>query len=100
MNFSSQKSEDEQFSTLLNEIDELLEQYDPGELHPDHILGELIQYRAAQRPLFEQAIHLCTEGLNRFPRNGELLSRRGYAYARVVTDEMEYLLITEADQDL
>ncbi len=90
----------EDFKSLLEQIDALLERYDPGELEPDRIVRELFEERAQQRPLLEEAVSLATEGLNRFPFNSELLRRRAWARAHIVTPNGSYPEIALAVEDL
>ncbi len=89
-----------EFKDLLDKIDALLESYDPGELEGDKLVREIFVERASQRPIFEEAISLATEGLESFPFNPELLRRRSYAYSRVVTEEAEFPYLDEAEEDL
>ncbi len=41
----------ERYTAIVAEIDELIERYDPGELSPERIVGDIIDERVAQRPL-------------------------------------------------
>ncbi len=88
------------FDALLAELDGLLDQYDPGALEPDRVVREIMQERARQRPLFERAVEHATAGLERFPNNGELLRRRGFALCRIVTPDGVYPRLEEAKRDL
>lgn len=88
------------FKALLDKIDSILESYDPGELRPDRVIGEIIKERAGQRPIFDKAIQLATEGLKEYPYNPELLHRRAYARCLIVTPEGEHPELEAAEQDL
>src|SRR5262245_34222140 len=93
-------SELEHFTNLLNEIDTLIQSYDPGELAPDRIIGEVFAERAKQRPILEKAVQLATDGLEKYPYNTELLRRRSCARSRIVTPECEYPELELAEKDL
>jgi len=93
-------SELEDFTNLLNEIDTLIQSYNPGELAPDRIVGEIFAERAKQRPTLEKAVQLATDGLEKYPYNTELLRRRAYARRHIVTPEGEYPELELAEKDL
>lgn len=84
----------------VEKLDALLDSYQPGEIVPDKMLGEIFVERAAQRPMLEQVVQLATEGLQRYPYNAELLRRRAYARSLIVTPEGEYPELTLAEGDL
>jgi len=88
------------FQRLLEEIDRLLNSYDPGALEPDRIFGDIIGERAAQRPLLESIVQLATDGLTKYPYNAELLRRRALARSLIVTPDLTYPEIESAEQDL
>jgi tetratricopeptide (TPR) repeat protein len=90
----------ENFEILLNEIDVLLESYNPGELAPDRVVSEIFAERAKQRPIFEKVVQLTTSGLEKYPYNSELLRRRAYARCRIVTPDGEYPELELAEKDL
>jgi hypothetical protein len=73
------------FIKLIEEIESILESYDPGELTPDKIVGEIFKERAKQRPILEKAVQLATEGLEKYPFNAVLLRMRAAARCRIVT---------------
>jgi tetratricopeptide (TPR) repeat protein len=88
------------FKALLDKIDKVIESYDPGELRPDRIFGEMIKERTDQRPILEKAIQLATEGLKEYPYNPELLYRRAYARCLIVTPKGGHPKLEAADKDL
>jgi tetratricopeptide (TPR) repeat protein len=92
-------SEAENFKALLDEIDALLDSYIPVVLEPDRILGDMFAERAKQRGIFDRAVQLATEGLEKYPFNIELLRRRSFARIQIVTANGEYpeLELGEAD---
>jgi hypothetical protein len=90
----------EDFKALLQQIDSVLDQYNPGELAPDQIVKEIFIERAKQRPLLEKAAQMTTEGLEKYPFNSELLRRRAYARCSIVTPEGIYPEIELAEKDL
>ncbi|MBX7222466.1 MAG: hypothetical protein K1Y36_21130 [Blastocatellia bacterium] len=92
-------SELARFKKFLEEIDSLLDQYDPGELAPDRVIGEIVAYRAQQRPLLEQAIAVTNQGLKQFPFNPELLRRRAFANSRIVTPEGDFPCLEACETD-
>lgn len=89
----------EQLTDLLDKIDVLLESYDPGEMLPDKLVGDLFAERAQQRPVLEQAAQLATEGLVQYPFNSELLRRRAFALAHIVTPQGEFPELAAAEDD-
>lgn len=85
---------------LLDEIDDILEDYSPGELRPERIVKDIIAERAAQRPVLERAVELATGGLDHYPLNPELLRRRAWARCRIVTPDGLYPELEAAERDL
>ncbi len=85
---------------LLDDIDHILESYDPGELDPDRVLADILTQRADQRPVLDKAVELATEGLKAYPFNPELLRRRAWARCCIVTSQGEHPEIEAAEQDL
>ncbi|MGH9755085.1 MAG: hypothetical protein ACREA2_20090 [Blastocatellia bacterium] len=85
---------------LIEEIESILDSYDPGELAPDKIIGEIFKERAKQRPIMEKAVQLATEGLEKYPFNAVLLRMRAFARCRIVTPEGEFPQLELAEQDL
>ena len=81
----------EEFDSLIEQLDDLLERYEPSDEEEERI---------RQRPLLEEVIELATRGLERFPFNSELLRRRAYARCRVVDDEGEHVDLEHAEGDL
>jgi len=93
-------SELKDFIKLTEEIESILDSYDPGELAPDKIIGEIFKERAKQRPILEKAVQLATAGLERYPFNAVLLRMRAVARCRIVTPEGEFPELELAEQDL
>jgi tetratricopeptide (TPR) repeat protein len=93
-------SEVEKFKILLEQIDSVLESYQPVDLSPDRIIRDIFIERAKQRPIFEKAIQLATEGLEKYPFNAELLRRRALARSHIVTPDLEYSELELAEEDL
>ncbi|MHC4865611.1 MAG: hypothetical protein ACYTEX_16110 [Planctomycetota bacterium] len=93
-------TEVKRLKVLLDKIDNVLRSYDPGEPRPDQIIGEIIKERASQRPTFEEAIQLATEGLRQYPYNSELLRRRAFARCLIITPEGEHPELEAAEEDL
>lgn len=90
----------ENFEVLLNEIDALLESYNPGELTPDRVVNEIFAERAKQRPTLERVVQLTTSALEKYPYNSELLRRRAWARCHIVTPDGEYPGLELAEKDL
>jgi tetratricopeptide (TPR) repeat protein len=93
-------SELKDFIKLIEEIESLLDSYDPGELTPDKIIGEIFKERAKQRPILEKAVQLASEGLEKYPFNAVLLRMRATARCWIVTPEGEFPELEMAEQDL
>ena len=93
-------SELQDFQALLARIDDLLNQYDPGECKPDQIIGEIVKQRAEQRSILEEAVQLASDGLVSYPLNPQLLYRRAWARCRIVAPEWDYPELESAEQDL
>jgi hypothetical protein len=89
-----------EFKALLDEIDMLLERYDPGEPTPDKIIRDILLERAKQRPILQRAIQLASQGLEQYPFNSELLWRRAWAQYRIVTPDGTFPELESAEQDL
>lgn len=96
----STSSDQLRFEDWLQRIDELLGQYDPGDLEPQLPVRDIVEQRAAQRPLLERVVELATSALLDFPRNSELLRRRAFALCRIVSDELDYPRAEEGIMDL
>jgi tetratricopeptide (TPR) repeat protein len=93
-------SEVENFKALLDQIDSILDSYVPVVLEPDKVLGEMFAERAKQRSIFDQAVELATEGLEKYPFNTELLRRRSFARSQIVTANGDYPELELAEADL
>ena len=83
-------SQIQRFNDWVEQVDELIDQYDPGALDPDKTVGEIMRQRAAQRPLLEKIVELASSALAEFPHNPELLRRRGFALCRIVSEQLEF----------
>lgn len=93
-------SEVKNFKALLDQIDSILDRYIPVVLEPDRIIGEMFAERAKQRSIFDQAVQLATEGLEKYPFNTELLRRRSLARSQIVTADADYSELELAEADL
>ncbi|MEM1247999.1 MAG: hypothetical protein AAGA81_22575 [Acidobacteriota bacterium] len=81
-----------EFDALLAEIDELIVQHETATQSCSRGPAETGSH------LLAQVDRKATQGLERFPRNGELLRRRAYATCRLSPNESVRLL--EAQEDL
>lgn len=88
------------FTNLLEAVDSILEQYDPGEAAPDRPLINIVEKRASQQPLLQSAIELASDGLERYPFNAELLWRRALAKSLMMTSTGEAPELAGCEADL
>ncbi len=87
------------FDALLARLDELIARHDG--VHPagrGNASASLSD--AARLGLLVEVVEKATEGLERFPRNGELLRRRAYALCRLAPPGTGDARVADAQEDL
>lgn len=85
---------------ILDQVDEILDSYDPGELDPKKIVREIFEHRAQQAPMLRKAVSMCDSGLEKYPYNPELMRRRALLKTLIVTPDAEHPELEEAAKDL
>ena len=89
-----------EFKILLAQVDAILDQCRPGEAVVGHGATEGPGPSARHQDLLRQAVGEITEGLAAFPFNPQLLRRRAWARAHIVTPGGDHPEVHLAVEDL